>query len=497
MVEYTHTIERIGFYTMINNMIPSPKGQWGCGELKAFTPVISAGSFALQAETFALQAKKALDIDFSFSNDNADFVITEAPFMAEGEYRLAIGEKVEILAADGYAAAYALSAVLQMASIFEGKLMLPQVTLTDKPDCDYRGLLVDTARSFHPLAELKNYVDLCWLYKIKYLHIHFSDDESFTLPCKAFPLLSQQGASYTPDEIAELDAYATSRNVQIVPEVDTPGHTTLIMKCYPEIFDKEGILGFHAEAIEGTKAIYREICEMFPHSDYIHIGGDEGRLGWWLGCDKCLEYGRTLGFNMEDEAPGISQAEWVMLRFLAHYIAENAKAVIEMGKTPIVWEGFHKTTNNMIPKEVKVMVWDSSFQLASSLIADGFEVINCSWLPTYVVTPLWVYSEKACYEWDIRSFGTINDASPYGNGTMRMPESSNLIGGQLNSWGDFVEKTDYYENGALGRADGLKSVAERLPFISENTWNKEKRKSYEDTKAAADHVRQLFYKMIK
>ena len=130
--------------------------------------------------------------------------------------------------------------------------------------------------------------------------------------------------------------------------------------------------------------------------------------------------------------------------------AENAKQVIEMGKTPIVWEGFHKTTNSMIPKEVKVMVWDSSFQLASALIADGFEVINCSWLPTYVVTPLWVYSEKDCYNWDIRSFGTINDASPYHNGAMRMPESKNLIGGQLNSWGDFVENTDYYANGALG-----------------------------------------------
>ncbi len=482
---------------MINNMIPSPKGQWGSGELKAFSPVIFAKDFSTQAQTFAIQAKKALGFDFTLGGSDADIIIETADFMAEGEYRLSIADKVTLLTGDGYGAAYGLSALLQLASVFEGKLMLPQITISDKPDCDYRGLLVDTARSFHPLCELKNYVDLCWLYKIKYLHIHFSDDESFTLPCKAFPLLSQSGNSYTPEEIAELNSYAFERNVQIIPEVDSPGHTTVIMKNYPDIFDKEGILGFHKEAIEGTKAIYREVCEMFPHSDYIHIGGDEGRLGWWLGCEKCLEYGRSLGFNMEDEAPGISQGEWIMLRFLAHYIAENAKQVIEMGKTPIVWEGFHKTTNSMIPKEVKVMVWDSSFQLASALIADGFEVINCSWLPTYVVTPLWVYSEKDCYNWDIRSFGTINDASPYHNGAMRMPESKNLIGGQLNSWGDFVENTDYYANGALGRADGLKSVAERLPFIAENTWNVEKRKNYEDVKAAADHARQLFSKIIK
>ncbi len=482
---------------MINNMIPSPKGQWGNGELKAFSPVIYSKDFGMQVDTFVSQTKRALDIDLSVSEADADIVIYSADHMCEGEYRLSVCDKVEIYTKDAYGAAYALSALLQIASIFEGKLMVPQVTIADKADCDYRGLLVDTARSFHPLCELKNYVDMCWLYKIKYLHIHFSDDESYTLPSDAFPLLPTENRCYTKEEIAELDSYAASRNVQIIPEVDTPGHTTTIMKKYPEIFGKEGILCFHKEALDGTKAIYREVCAMFPHSEMIHIGGDEGRLGWWLGCDKCAEYGRSIGICMEDEAPGMSQPEWVMLRFLAHYIAENAKEVISMGKTPIVWEGFHKATNHMIPKEVKIMVWDSSFQLAASLINDGFEVINCSWLPTYVVTPLWVYSEKDCYNWDIRSFGTINDASPYKDGMMRLPYSDKLIGGQLNSWGDFVEKTDYYENGSLGRADGLRTVAARLPYIAENTWNTEKRKSYAEASDAAKYVSDLFFKMIK
>ncbi|MBQ8474139.1 MAG: family 20 glycosylhydrolase, partial [Clostridia bacterium] len=391
---------------------------------------------------------------------------------------------------------YGLTTMLQLASVYDGKFMLPQITISDKPDCKYRGLLVDTARSFHPVSELKNYIDLCWLLKIKYLHIHFSDDDSYTLPSKAFPLLSTEGRSYTFDEIAELDSYAADRNIQIVPEVDTPGHATAIMKAYPEIFGKEGILCFHEEAIEGTKAIYREICEMFPNSEMIHIGGDEGRLGWWLGCDKCAEYGKQMGYNMEDEAPGMSQPEWVMLRYLAHYIAENANQVLEMGKTPIVWEGFHKATNDMIPKGVKVMVWDSSFQLSSSLVASGFEVINCSWIPTYVVTPLWLYSKKQCYDWDITSFGTINDASPYQNGMMKMESGNNIIGGQLNSWGDFVEKADYYEHGSIGRYDGLMKVTERLPFIAENTWNVDKRNDYNSVCAAAEHIAELFDKMI-
>ena len=482
---------------MVYNMIPSPKGQWGNGEPRAFSPAISAEDFSAQAEVFMLNAKKALGVEFSFGGADADITVKHADWMADGEYRLEIADKVTLFACDGYGAAYGFSAMLQLASVFDGKFMLPKLTFSDKPDCDYRGLLVDTARSFHPLCELKNYVDMCWLYKIKYLHIHFTDDESYTLPSKAFPLLPTEGRCYSFEEIAELDKYAAERNVQIIPEVDTPGHTTAIMKKYPDIFGKEGILCFHKEAIEGTKAIYREVCEMFPNSEMIHIGGDEGRLGWWLGCDKCAEFGRSIGICMEDEAPGMSQPEWVMLRYLAYYIAENAKEVISLGKTPIVWEGFHKATNGMIPKEVKIMVWDSSFQLASSLIADGFEVINCSWLPNYVVTPLWVYSKKDCYNWDIYSFGTINDASPYKNGMMRMERSASIIGGQLNSWGDFVEKKDYYESGELGRADGLRSVAARLPYTSENTWNTDKRKTYEEVSNAAGHVSELFFKLIK
>lgn len=481
---------------MVNKIIPSPKGQWGKGDLKDFATTVFASDFALQAEIFMLQAKKVLGVEFACADDAA-ISVKSADYMTKGEYRIAVSDKVEITAGDSYGAAYAFSTLLQIASVFEGKFMLPEITVTDKSDCDYRGLLVDTARSFHPLAELKNYVDMCWLYKIKFLHIHFSDDESFTLPCKAFPLLTTEGRSYTYEEIAELDRYAAERNIQIVPEVDTPGHATVLMKQYPDIFGKEGILTFHKPALDGTKAIYQEICEMFPNSEMIHIGGDEGRLGWWLSCEKSEAFGRSVGICMEDEAPGMSQAEYVMLRYLAYYIAENAKAVLEMGKTPIVWEGFHKVTNGMIPREVKVMAWESMFQFAGSLVEDGFEIINCSWLPTYVVTPLWVYSEKDAYNWDIASFGTINNGSPYRNGIMKMQSKENIIGGQLNSWGDFVENKDYYESGATGRADGLRSVAIRLPYIAENTWNVDKRKAYDEVKEAVDHAYDLFFRMIK
>ena len=136
------------------------------------------------------------------------------------------------------------------------------------------------------------------------------------------------------------------------------------------------------------------------------------------------------------------------------------------------------------------MVFDSSYQLASSLCAGGFNVINCSWLPTYVVVPTWYYSEEDCFNWDIFSFGTINEQSPYANGMMHMPETPMIIGGQLSSWGDSVEKG--FPTPEAGRDEEMAKVRRRLPYISENTWNKAKRADLAGTTAAVNAADSLF-----
>ncbi len=467
-------------------ILPTPKGWWKNGE-NCFVEEKICGDFEGARAAFCEDAKRC---GFDFSDGEGGIYVEKDAAMERGEYKLCIKDSKVLLSSGGEEGAhYGFATLLQLMKKYDGKLLLESVTVCDKPDCAYRGLLVDCARSLHPAALMEKYVDMCRLYKIKYLHIHFSDDESYALPSKAFPLLTTEGRSYTEDDIARLRSYASSRGVSIVPEIDTPGHSTVLQQKYPEVFGDKGILKFTQSAIDGTKQLYRELCELFPESEYIHIGGDESRLGWWIDCPESEAYGRQCGYLPEDSAPGMSSAEYLMLRYLAHFIAENAKTVISCGKKPIVWEGFHKITNGMIPKECSVMVFDSSYQLTSSLVSDGFDVINCSWLPTYVVTPTWFYSESDCFDWDICSYGTINEASPYCGGMMRLPYNSHMIGGQLSSWGDTVEKS--FETPAVGRSDEFEKIRRRLPYISENTWNISKRTDFDsaaDTLCAADKV---------
>jgi len=481
--------------TKFTDIIPSPKGYWGNGTYAAFEAT-ACGDFAEEIASFAAYAKKILGVDVAAS-ENAAIEVKKCDCVTKGEYRLEIGEnegKIKIVAADSDGASYAFATLLQLAENRDGKLLLPCGTVCDKPECHWRGLLIDCARRRHSLELLKKYVDLCRFYKIKYLHIHFTDDENFTLPSKAFPNITTPENCYSYEEIAALDSYAAANGVSIIPELDTPGHSTAMLKAYPQVFGKEGIIKFTKEAIEATKILYREICEMFPHSEYIHMGGDESRLGWWLE-EQSLAYGESVGISVNDEAPGMTPNEWVMLRFLATFIKEMAETITECGKKPAVWEGFNKETNDIIPKNVTVMVFDSSYQLAPSLCESGFEVINCAWFPLYVVIPYWIYTQKDCFDWDINSFGTINELSPYKNGSMRYDSLSSVGGGQLCSWGDGLKCE--YKDPEVGLAKELSEIEKRLPAVAENTWNREKRRDYGSFLMAMENLSEKVEKLLK
>ena len=217
-------------------------------------------------------------------------------------------------------------------------------------------------------------------------------------------------------------------------------------------------------------------------------------MGWWLDCDECIQYGRSLGYKEEDDAPGMSGREYVMLRYLGHFIAKMAEAVTDCGKKPIVWEGFTKYVNEMIPKNVTVMVWDGGYQTAQSLLKEGFQVINCSWIPNYVVTPVWHYTPRQCYDWDVYSFGSISESSAYYGSTTRIDATENVLGGQMCVWGDTVGKA--FPTLEDGLADEHRKVRDRLPFVMENTWNREKIRAFDRVRDAADGADALYGRMI-
>ncbi len=471
-------------------MIPQPKLYVEKSIKKhLYTPTIS-GDFSSVADAFKDYAQKAYNLEFSEGNH---IVLSHSSSLEKGEYAIdATEEYIKISASDSEGANYALSSLLQIIEEKNGNICLDDVEIRDKADNNYRGLMIDCARNHHPLSLLKKYVDLCWFYKIKYLHLHFTDNEAYTLPSKVFPLATSAENNYSEAEIAELVEYAYERCVQLVPEIDTPGHTKAIIKAYPELCSTEGgsIICPHPENIEQIKQLYIELCNMFPNSEYIHIGADESDIMQWNNCEKCIEYGRELGIKKEEIEPYF-WPDWHYAELLfSHFINEMAKTIVGMGRKPLVWEGFTKEVNDHLTRDITVMVFENFYQTPASLIRNGFDIINCSWRPTYVVVPTYHWDKEECYNWDVGSFSAVHPDSPYYNGYFRLETHEKIKGGQLNAWGDFLGNL---ENGLQIEFDALQ---DRLPSIAENTWNNKKQRGYEKFLCAHNQCNEILNRIL-
>ncbi|MBO4423576.1 MAG: family 20 glycosylhydrolase, partial [Clostridia bacterium] len=378
-------------------------------------------------------------------------------------------DRIELYASDNEGMNNAFSTLLQLQAQ-DGKTV-PNVDISDCPDCEYRGIMIDLARIWHPFGYLLKYVDLCRYYKFSYLHLHFTDEQSYTLPCTAFPELPTENRHYTKDQIRALNEYAHDRGIKIMPEIDVPGHCAPFLLKYPDLFGHNGIIGFHKEVFDAFGLILDELCEMFPYSDRIHIGGDEADIKQWLSCDKCKAYAEECGI------PADSDERLSAERILAKFVAKLSEIIIKNGKTPVVWEGFCKEADHLVPRSTEVFSWENFYQTTPELIDAGYIIINGSWCPNYVVEPAVMWSVKDCFNWDIRSFRPVHPQSPYIGKTLTIEPYDKLIGGQLLSWGDFGAKAENKQRHIISE---FEKVAERAAATAENTWNKEKTVSFEE-----------------
>jgi hexosaminidase len=184
----------------------------------------------------------------------------------------------------------------------EGDVRIPGGTIADRPRFGYRGVMLDVARHFFTLDEVKSYVDAIAQFKINHLHLHLTDDQGWRLEIDGWPRLTEvSGAAgtgvdgagpgfFTRDHYAELVAYAAARFVTIVPEIDMPGHTNAAQYAYPEL-TRDGAaipqrtdtaVGYSSLIVdrEATYAfvedVIREVAALTP-GPYLHIGGDEAQ----------------------------------------------------------------------------------------------------------------------------------------------------------------------------------------------------------------------------
>lgn len=224
----------------------------------------------------------------------------------DGAYKISVTEElVEVRSSSHSGIFYGIQTLLQLIppeimgnnkSLTD--ISLPTCTILDTPRFQWRGTMLDVARHFFEVEEVKRYIDLISLYKINTLHLHLSDDQGWRIMINSWPNLAiiggktevggGEGGYYTKNQYREIVKYAQDRFITIVPEIDMPGHTNAILASYPEL-NPDGIakkpytginVGFSSLDIKNELTykfvddVIRELAELTP-GKYIHIGGDE------------------------------------------------------------------------------------------------------------------------------------------------------------------------------------------------------------------------------
>lgn len=315
------------------NIIPKLNGPVtkGSGTCKVSLPLTYGGECPFAAQ-FNLQKSETPVLTFAVDSTIAD----------EG-YTLTVEDgKITVTSGSESGAFYAVQTVMQM---LEDGDELPCGTYSDAPKYHHRGFMLDVSRHYFPLSEVKRVIDQCARLKLNVFHWHLSDDQGYRIESRKFPRLNEVsswrmegdekvGGYYTHEEIKDLVAYAAERYIQVIPEIDLPGHTTAIVAAYPELsccgkpvdvkvgagIYPQILCGGNEKVYEFLAELFDEVCPLFP-SPYFHIGGDEAPKSEWEKCPKCQE---------EIKKHGLSGEEELQARFtekLAEMLAKHGKSI--------------------------------------------------------------------------------------------------------------------------------------------------------------------------
>ena len=471
-------------------LIPAPHKTDMTAARVAVVPVYTADeTFADAAATLADYARRTHGITLTPGNGGITFS-TDASLPSEGYTLTVTADGAAVKAADVLGTQNAAVTLIQLMEKDGDGLTLPVGVIEDAPKCTWRTVMIDLARDWHELHVLYEYVDMCRFYKIKYLHFHFTDDQSYTLPSGAFPKLPTEGRHYTEAEIKGVIAYAKSRGVQLIPEIDVPGHTTSFAAAYGDIFGRDGIICLSKESMTGMATLFRELCELFEDSAYIHLGGDEAAIARWTTCEKCLSAFRENGVDVDKYLATEEGTKELSELMYATFIKDICEVILDCGKTPVVWEGFHKSMNHLIPKESVIVSWENFYQTAPELLEAGFRVVNGAWKPMYVVTPVVYWSPEEVYNWSVYTWGAVHPGSPYNKEPLHIEPTMQVEGGQLLAWGDQIVAK--YENVAEGVREEQRLMEERTPCLSENVWNREKPTDWAEFSGRMAQVAELY-----
>jgi hexosaminidase len=409
------------------------------------------------------------------------FELTPAASSAKDAYTLSItAAEVRVQASTSSGLFYGAVTLWQLLSA-HGEDALPAMTIEDSPRFAWRGLMIDSARHFQSIDELKQVVDVMAMHKLNVLHWHLTDDQAWRLEIKKYPKLTSVGAwrvpagagpaadldpvtgkprfyggYYTQEQARELIAYAADRHITIVPEIEMPGHASAAIVAYPQL----GVTGvdggvpadwgvyenlFNVE--ESTFAfledVLTETMAIFP-SEYIHVGGDEAVKHQWE---------NSVRVQQRMQALGVEDAHALQ----SYFIQRMEKFLGRHGRRLIGWD---EILEGGLAPNATVMSW-RGIEGAVAAATAGHDAVLSAWPTLYFDNrPLdvgappgrgRVISVENVYRFD--PMPQVLDES----------QRNHILGVQANVWTEHIRTFDRLQYMILPRLAALSEIAWSQP----------------------------------
>lgn len=356
------------------------------------------------------------------------------------------------------------------------KVLFPAVRIADEPYLGYRGVMLDVGRTFYPVEEVKRIIDLAALHNLNVFHWHLTDDQGWRIEIDAYPRLTETGAFrrdttlagepgtfggyYTKRQIRDIVEYAARRYIEVVPEIDMPGHMTAALASYPELGCTGGpyvitsqpgvrrdiLCAGNPAVFDFVEKVLEEVIGLFP-SKYIHIGGDESPRTRWRECPECQSLIRRAGLKADARHSAEDKLQGYFNTRIEEFLARHGRRLI----------GWDEIVDGGMSPDATVMSWRGT--TGGIRAADeGFDVIMSPNSSLY-----FDYYQSANIDTEPPTIGgyiplkKVYDTEPVPE-ELTPEQARHIIGVQANVWTTYMRTDTILEHMLLPR---LAALAER------------------------------------
>ena len=402
-------------------------------------------------------------------------------------YQLEINEKNIIISGSEQGIFYGVQTLIQIlpASISNNQCKLQALNITDSARFSYRGMHLDVCRHFFPTAYIKIYIDFLALHKLNTFHWHLTDDQGWRVEIKKYPKLTEIGSCrnqtligaygsdeydskkycgyYTQGEIKDIVKYASERYINIIPEIEMPGHSTAALASYPYLgctkgpYDVIQTWGVFDDVLcagnDSTFVFFEnvldEVMDLFP-SKYIHIGGDECPKERWRTCYKCQQ--RMHDNNLKNE----NELQSYLVQRIERYLSGKGRSII----------GWDEILEGGLAANATVMSWRGE-EGGIAAAKQKHNVIMTPGFPLYF-DHAQSFNEDSITQGGYNSLQSVYEYNPIPK-ALNSSESSYILGAQANLWTEYIDNTDKLEYMLFPRLEALSEILWTQPYKKD--WN--------------------------